>query len=151
MTKVKYSDVDFTEGPDVDGTHKVAVYGSLRTGLHNYHALDMVQEEYLGEFDTPPIYSMYAVSASFPGLKEDGTTSIKMEVFEVSSEKLVELNGLEGYYGPDAATNFYNRKTIDTPWGPAYTYIYNSPIRNAPLVESGDWKEYYKLNKLVNK
>lgn len=149
--KIDYYSAEFDEAAGKDETFKVAVYGSLRKGLHNYHALDMDDEEFLGEFDTPPVYSMYAVTGSYPGLKENGSTSIKMEVYEVSGDKLQSLNGLEGYYGPDAKTNFYNRTTIDTPWGDAYLYIYNSSIGNAPLVESGDWKEYFQIRKMVNK
>ena len=149
--KVKYYDADFDEAAGVDRTYKVAVYGSLRKGLHNHHALDMDDEEFLGLFETPPLYSMYAVSSSFPGLKENGSTSIKMEVYEVSSEKLIDLNGLEGYNGPESLTNFYDRIEIDTPWGEAYTYIYNPSVSNSPLVESGDWKEYFEMRKMVNK
>lgn len=151
MTKLKTTNVDFSEGPETEDYALVAVYGSLRKGLHNYNALDMDEEEFLGEFDTPPVYSMFAVSPSFPGLLEGGSTSIKMEVFQVSAEKLSDLNGLEGYYTPNAATNMYNRITIDTPWGQAYTYIYNCNVGKSQLVESGDWKEYYNMRKLVNK
>jgi gamma-glutamylcyclotransferase (GGCT)/AIG2-like uncharacterized protein YtfP len=151
MTKLKTTDIDFSKGPEAEDFALVAVYGSLRKGLHNYKALDMEEEEFLGEFDTPPVYSLYAVCPSFPGLKEEGTTSIKMEVYQVGLEKLDDLNGLEGYYGPDAATNMYNRTTISTPWGEAYTYIYNSAVKESNLIENGDWKDYYTMNQLVNK
>jgi gamma-glutamylcyclotransferase (GGCT)/AIG2-like uncharacterized protein YtfP len=150
MTTVKKTTIDFSEGPEADNHALVAVYGSLREGLHNHSALEMADEEQLGMFETPPVYDMYAVSESFPGLKEDGSTSIKMEVYQVTEEKLKDLNSLEGYYGDDAATNLYNRIKIDTPWGKAYTYIYNYSVGKSPLVESGDWTEYYKMRTIAN-
>lgn len=118
----------------------VAVYGSLRTGLQN-HAM-MNTAEYLGEFDTEPIFDLYSVSY-YPGLKENGSTSIKMEVYKVDDSLMSRLNNLEGYQeSRDESENHYNRKIIDSPYGLVYTYIYNGYVDSKAKVESGDWVEY---------
>lgn len=118
-------------------TKLIAVYGSLRKGFGNHHILK--NANYLGEFDTEPIYDMYSLSA-FPGLVTGGNTSIKMEVYEVDRPTLVRLNQLEGYICDDHVNNHYNRISINTPYGEAYTYTYNYSIDKRVKVESGDWK-----------
>ena len=124
----------------------IAVYGSLRKGFGNNNIIESAI--YKGEFDTKPEYSLYAVSPSFPGLKENGTTSIRMEVYEVDEHTLSRVNMLEGYNeNRNSRTNHYNRITITTPFGKAYAYIYNSGVGTHELIESGDWKEYKENNK----
>ena len=150
MTKENTKKVDFNETPDAK-TYKVAVYGSLRKGLHNWKALEMEDEKYHGEFDSLPLYSLYAVTSSYPGIKLNGTTSVKMEVYEVGEDKLDDLNSLEGYYGPDAATNHYNRTSIDTPFGDAYLYVYNYNTKAGDLIESGDWKDHYETKQQIRR
>ena len=62
-------------------TKKIAVYGSLRKDLGNNPIL--FGSNFLGEFQTEPIFSLYDLGW-YPGLKPNGNTSIKMEVYEVS-------------------------------------------------------------------
>lgn len=115
----------------------VAVYGSLRKGLYNHFLIK--DSKYIGEFDTEPIYDMYSLT-SYPGLVTDGNTSIKMEVYEVDKITLNRLNTLEGYRGDNNAGNHYNRITIETPYGDAYTYTYNYNVSSCVKVDCGDWK-----------
>ena len=130
-----------------DETKLVAVYGSLRKGFGNHYLLK--DSKYLGEYDTEPIYDMYSIS-SFPGLVTGGNTSIKMEVYEVDRPTLVRLNQLEGYICDDHVNNHYNRISINTPYGEAYTYTYNYSIDTKVKVESGDWKTFREnLNKEI--
>lgn len=116
----------------------VAVYGSLRKGLGNHRLL--ANAEYLGEFQTPPEYSLYSLG-SYPGLKENGKTSITMEVYAVTDEEARRIDGLEGYTPGQKAT-FYDKIPISTPFGEASVYTYVSNIPENYLVKSGDWKEY---------
>lgn len=120
--------------------YKVAVYGSLREGLHNHITLGK-DAKLLGTFSTLPIYDMYSVGDSFPALKEDGNTSIVMEVYDISEMSFANVNALEGYYG-EGEDNFYDRTTIVTPYGEAYAYIYAPSIEGFTLVETGDWYKY---------
>ncbi len=115
----------------------IAVYGSLRAGLHNHTILG--DSKLLGEFDTPPIYDMYSCG-SFPGLVLHGATSIKMEVYQVTDYISKSIERLEGYVKGQESDNHYNKVMIDTPYGEAGTYIYNFSISRLPQVEGGDWK-----------
>lgn len=130
----------------------VAVYGTLRKGFGNYnYHLNNNESKYIGSYDTEPIYTMYSLGG-FPGIKEEGTASIKMEVFAVTPKVFSKLDILEGYSeGRD--NNHYERKVIETPYGKAYTYIYNHSIKGRQIIESGDWNDNYKLaniNTIIN-
>lgn len=116
----------------------IAVYGSLRKNMGNDHYLR--NSKYLGEFKTEPIFSLYSLGG-FPGLKENGSTSVVVEVYEVDEETAQNVDALEGYKEGRKAT-FYDKTYIDTPWGKAGIYIYVNPISEDRFVESGDWKDY---------
>ena len=117
----------------------VSVYGSLRQGLHN-HKYHLENAEYLGTFSTEPEYTLHSLS-SFPGLKENGNTSVVMEVYEVTDEEDKSIERLEGY-SKGGNNTFYDKKEIQTPWGLASTYIYINDLPSSTIVESGDWKEF---------
>ncbi len=118
---------------------KVAVYGSLRKGLGN-HNYFLKNAKYLGEFKTEPIYSLYSLGG-YPGLKENGSTSVTMEVYEVNEQEAEAIDRLEGYSSNRQST-FYDKEIINTPYGEAGVYIYVNSIPENRLVKSGDWKEY---------
>lgn len=118
----------------------VAVYGSLRKGMHNHGYLQ--KDMYIGEFQSDPIYDMYSVSGSYPALVPNGATSINMEVYSVSANTLKLLNALEGYEGAHNPDNHYNRTVINTPYGLAYLYLYNHGVSKMVQVESGDWVSF---------
>lgn len=128
----------------------VAVYGTLRRGFHNYNAcLKDDDVEYMGEYQTEPIYNMYSVGGFFPALTKDGYTSVTMEVFEVDKNTLERLDLLEGYDAEYDRDNHYNREPIITPYGNAFTYFYNQDTKSLRLILSGDWKEYINNKKLI--
>jgi len=121
--------------------HLVAVYGSLRKGLGNHHVIK--DGELLGEFKTKPEYSLYSLGG-FPGLKQEGETSVVMEVYKVDDSTLKRVNRLEGYDPNSEDNSFYDRVSIDTPYGEAYTFIFVPSIEGRPFVKSGDWTSYVK-------
>ena len=116
----------------------VAVYGSLRKNMGNDHYL--TNSNYLGEFKTEPIFSLYSLGG-FPGLKENGNTAVTMEVYEVNEATARSIDSLEGY-SPNRKPTFYDKQSIETPWGTASVYTYVNDISEDRLVKSGDWKEY---------
>lgn len=117
----------------------VSVYGSLRQSLHN-HKYHLANATYLGTFSTEPEYTLHSLG-SFPGLKENGNTSVVMEVYEVTDVEDRGIERLEGYTKGSNNT-FYDKKEIQTPWGLASTYIYVNDLPSSTIVESGDWKEF---------
>lgn len=128
--------------------HLVAVYGSLLKGLHN-HTAYLKNAKYIGSFDSEPIYDLYEVS-SYPGLKKGGYTSVKMEVYEVTTLELNRIDQLEGFKPNDTRHNHYNRTMMETPYGNAYGYLYNYPITNLNQVVSGNWKDYIETKNITH-
>lgn len=117
----------------------IAVYGSLRKEMGNHRLLE--NANYLGEFDTTPNFSLYSLGG-YPGLKQDGETSVKMEVYEVTPEEARRVDNLEGYTPGASDNNFYDKIQIETPYGWAGTYVFVPSITGRTLVKSGDWKEF---------
>ena len=116
----------------------ISVYGSLRKGLGNHRLLE--NAKYLGDFETEPKFSLYSLGG-YPGLKTEGTTSVVMEVYEVTPIEANRIDQLEGYT-PGREATFYDKIPIDTPYGEASVYIYVDKIPESKLVESGDWKQH---------
>lgn len=127
-----------------------AVYGSLRKELSNHRILQ--ESELLGEYVTPPIYSMYSLG-SFPGVVPKGDTSITLELYEVVEESIEkDLDRLEGYHPYDKNNSFYLKEKLETPFGEAFIYFVNkdylsSNIEAYEKVPSGNWKEYLNMKK----
>lgn len=119
---------------------KIAVYGSLREGLHNHYLIE--DSKFLGAFNSEPIFNLYTLGG-FPGLKTEGNTSVVMEVYEVDDKTASRVDQLEGYNPNRKDNTFYDKIQIDTPFGEAGLYIYVDYISEDRLVKSGDWKEYY--------
>lgn len=122
----------------------IVVYGSLRKFGHNHRLIE--NSEYLGEFNSPPIYSLYSLG-SFPGLKEGGETSVVFEVYSVDETTAKQVDRLEGYTEGGNNT-FYDKIKIDTPFGEASVYTYQGSVRESDLVKSGDWKSYFENKRL---
>lgn len=126
---------------------KVAVYGSLLKTLSNHKLLE--ESEYLGEFHTDPEFSLYSLG-SYPGLKKNGITSIRMEVYRVSKDVLKALDQLEGYDKANKEGSYYKRFSLPTPYGLAFSYEYNNPIKSQKIVASGNWVEYKRLETVMS-
>ena len=122
----------------------IAVYGTLRKGFGNYNN-HLTNAEYLGTFNTPPIYSLYDLGG-FPGLKNNGTTSVVMEVYSVNPQEAYGVDRLEGY-SENQTPYFYDKQPIETPWGTAGVYVYVNNLSGVPIVESGDYYEHRKGEK----
>lgn len=117
---------------------KVAVYGSLRKGMGN-HGL-MHNTNYIGTTEVHGV-TMYDLGA-FPRVAlGHGTTSITVEVYEVTEEQLSLLDRLEGYRGA-SYNNFYNRSLVNTSFGEVFIYHIEQEGGD-PVVEGGDWVSHY--------
>lgn len=126
----------------------ISVYGSLRKNLGNHRLLE--NAKYLGEFNTEPEYSLYSLGG-FPGLKENGNTSVVMEVYEVTPEEAHRVDNLEGYDPNSNDNTFYDKKVIKTPYGDAGVYLYVDNIPEDRLVEHGDWKKHLQSRPVNNR
>jgi len=123
---------------------KIAVYGSLLSGLHNHRLLgDSKLLEH--KIITGP-YMMVDLG-NYPGLvKSAYNNSITVEIYEVTKKTFKRLDELESY------PNFYNREYIQC-LEDTWIYFLNDYDRHVEhLVLSGDWKSYYnnKLNYVLS-
>lgn len=119
---------------------RVAVYGSLMKGLSNHKFLK--NSDYIGTFYSLPNYSLYSITY-YPGLKLNGNTSVKFEVYKVTPEVLQELDQLEG-----VAQEYYVKHTMETPYGLACVYIFNREVDERAIIKHGDWAEHARINNL---
>ncbi len=112
---------------------KVFVYGTLKRGHHNHRLLE--QATLLGDFTTPPNYTMYHLGG-FPAVVMGGDTAIVGEVYEVDRREFQNLDYLEGY------PTFYTRDIIETEHGDAWMYHIASEQRHTftRTIESGNWE-----------
>ena len=115
-----------------------AVYGTLKQGFGNNSLL--ADAEFMGEFKTEPKYSMYSLGG-FPAVTLEGNTALTVQVFKTTDQNVVNrVNSLEGFTGTkDDPNNWYDTKTIDTPYGQAEMFYFKETPNRGSLVESGNW------------
>lgn len=123
---------------------KVAVYGSLLSGLHNHGVMTNARGVLVGEFQTKPEFTLVSLGG-FPGLIKGGDTSVKVEVYEVTPSNIRHLDRLEGYH-PDAEeeSNFYTREIINIDGIEEDVSVYTLPdaYRSRAVVADGDWRNH---------
>jgi gamma-glutamylcyclotransferase (GGCT)/AIG2-like uncharacterized protein YtfP len=89
-------------------THRVFVYGTLKSGIHNHRLL--AHAKFIGYAITDQAYHM--VAGGFPIVLEGGDYAVKGEVYEVDDATLRYLDYLEGYRDEDNPANMYDRRSI---------------------------------------
>lgn len=115
------------------------VYGSLKKGFGN-HSYYLKNANYVGTFETEPNYKMFSLGY-YPGVIEDGNTSIRGELYQISEEELEHIDSLEGYDRQNPDNSLYKRKVIETPHGNAYIYILNRSLgSNYKEISTGVWE-----------
>lgn len=117
----------------------VAVYGSLREGLHNHHVLNGADMLDTGEIEGYNMYSLGAYPALVP--VDTPTCPIKVEVYEVNEPTFIALDRLEGY------PTFYNRDVVDVVCEdgsvmPCWVYYMRRNLADHQQVMNGDWKDF---------
>jgi gamma-glutamylcyclotransferase (GGCT)/AIG2-like uncharacterized protein YtfP len=119
-------------------THKVFVYGTLKSGHGNNRLLR--ESQMLGRCVLHLPYTFVHLGG-FPGLVRTNPTPaprpVGGEVWEVDERTLARLDMLEGH------PSFYERLTIETPFGTAWTYTLPPGYGRGQLeeVESPFWRQ----------
>jgi len=119
----------------------VAVYGTLCKGGASCTLL--TNSDYCGSFDSEPIYDMYSFGI-YPVLIKDGSTSIRMEVYEVTQSVYNTIDRIKQIDESDNSLKDYNSELISTPYGEAITYFTNMKVSHKSKVYCGDWHKYKK-------
>ncbi len=125
-------------------TTKVAVYGSLRKGMHNHRILSGAK--FLGTTVTQEPYAMYSLGGFPKVVLGEPVCPIVVEVYEVDVEGLVRLDQLEGFYG-HGRDNFYDRTQVKTSdLGKAWIYHIerHNQSMTTNLIGDGDWVKFLR-------
>jgi gamma-glutamylcyclotransferase (GGCT)/AIG2-like uncharacterized protein YtfP len=141
----------------------VFVYGTLRAGEGNYSwALAGRTTREIAA--TLPNAVMHDNNGGFPFVTMADATPENVVVGDLMwinpdeyAAVVRDLDGLEGYHGPDHKYNMYDRVlvTVTTETGEqveAYTYLvaealFESRVYSLPVVESGDWVAYSRARR----
>ena len=124
----------------------LAVYANLRKTCKKHNII--MSSKYLGSFYTIPIFSLWDIGGSEPVVTLGGSTSIKLEVYEISSDKLKEIDNLENYIPNNLDHSYMKREEIESPFGRVSIHILNDIIEGNELyaeskkILSGDWVDY---------
>jgi gamma-glutamylcyclotransferase (GGCT)/AIG2-like uncharacterized protein YtfP len=121
---------------------RVFVYGTLMRGGNN-HAL-LRDQQYIGDYRTPPKYSMYDLGVYPAVLDADNGVSIKGEIWQVTAKTLPILDALE-----DVPKLYYRRGIQCGKYGMCHVYMMRKDVlddmakRNThtefKLIQTGDW------------
>ena len=119
-------------------TQYVAVYGSLRKGLHNHLVLGK-DPDFIGEGIVKG-FGMYSLGM-YPALTREGKhTDVVVEIYHVSDKSMIDLDRLEGY------PRYYTRKicpiSVCGETVPAWVYYMKEEQDESQFVSSGDWYEH---------
>ena len=119
--------------PSRDAEHKVCVYGTLIAGEANAHWAGNARRQKAWTTGT-----IYDTGCRFPAFVKRGRTHIKGEVLTVDDDGFKSMDRLEGY------PHLYRREQIQVHLVGggnvlAWVYIMNNLLKDAPVIESGDW------------
>lgn len=115
-----------------DERSRFFVYGTLRRGEYNHGYL--ADARLLGTHVTSPRYVLYD-TGPYPAAATGGRTPVTGEVHAVDRRGFRLIERLEGYPHP------YTREQIDTPFGPAWMYLWVAAIDPHWPRVAGDWAD----------
>lgn len=131
----------------------VAVYGTLKKGLHNYSVMEAAEWKFV-ETNYVQIESLSDVGFPRILLSTDSDKWLQVEVYEVEKDKIQYLDRLE-WYMEWGQHNYYNRVKIPLQdWQQVYIYEYNWSIRDNQLenfFDTAEWEtKFYNWTRNYN-
>jgi gamma-glutamylcyclotransferase (GGCT)/AIG2-like uncharacterized protein YtfP len=112
--------------------NRVGVYGTLKRGRSNHGVL--AGARYVGRCRLREI-TLYDVGP-FPGAKLRKSQGVNVEVYDVTDQVFARLDALEGYKPRAPAAGEYDRRQLETPFGPVWIYIYNPDVSDLPEIRN---------------
>lgn len=133
--------------------YRVGFYDVLRKGLQGHNVVEKLK--YVGSFHTKPSYKLYDLGSNC-GMTLNGSSSVLIEVYEVTEKDLENLDKLKVCFSKDLKKNTFNRETISSPYGEIIVYIYNienievsnNTKNKQNLIHTSDYKDYYESKKV---
>jgi len=121
----------------------VAVYDSLREGMDNHHYIADGKRIALGWLTGYKMYNLGDSPCIVPTRDDSGR--VRIEWYKVSDEILESLDILEEYDPNTPKTSLHLRKSIFSPYGRGWIYVYNQPVEQASYMEAGDWERFSRM------
>jgi gamma-glutamylcyclotransferase (GGCT)/AIG2-like uncharacterized protein YtfP len=123
----------------------VFLYGSLMRGFESHEGLDLPgRAEFAGEAHCKgTLYDL----GEYPGMTLEGDGRVAGELYRPLDEGLLDdIDRFEDYYPESADDSLFVRRHLEVVDRDlqAWAYVYNGPTEDAPVIESGDWREYQK-------
>lgn len=122
----------------------VFLYGSLMRGFEDHESMDLPSRtEFAGEAHCKgTLYDL----GDYPGMTLEGDGRVLGELYRPRDDGVIDaLDRFEGYYPESADDSLFVRRleeVVDRDLK-AWVYVYNGPTEDAPVIESGDWREYH--------
>jgi len=126
---------------NTENTEYYFVYGTLKRGYGNNRIFqNSPTAKFIEEAVTEPKYNLYHLGG-FPGVTENGNTSIHGEIWAVSDEETKKrLDMLEGYNKQNPENGLYDKKIITIGDKNANIYLINNWYGLKNKIESGKWE-----------
>ncbi|HKK57377.1 gamma-glutamylcyclotransferase family protein [Marinobacter sp.] len=115
--------------------NRVGVYGTLKKGQSNHDFLSSAR--FVGRCQLNQI-TLYD-TGPFPAAKLEPSDGIEVEFYDINSKTFARLDELEGYNSQAPRSGEYDRRQLETPFGPAWIYIYNDDVSWLPQIRRGGW------------
>lgn len=115
--------------------NRVGVYGTLKKGHSNHHVLSNAQFVGRCKLDQITLYDI----GPFPGAKLRPSDGVEVEIYDVTNKVFAQLDQLEGYNWKARKAGEYDRLQLETPFGPAWIYIYNRGVFGLREIRRGGW------------
>ena len=111
---------------------RVFVYGLLRAGQSLNHILEGLPRTGPHTLEGYVLYDLEVYPGAIPG-----PGKLVGELCELPHEAvLAALDEAEGIHGDPP---LYRREKVEVDGKPAWLYVYDRPVGDAPRVRSGDW------------
>ena len=122
----------------------VATYGTLRLNQGNWSYLLKDKSEWLGTYQTEPIFTMQGRHSGFPIVFRGGETRITYDLFRITDSRVLEsCHRLEGSSGiVDDENGWYKlTRLYNEEYGESFMYTQIGIPSKASVIESGDWED----------
>jgi len=113
-------------------SERLFVYGLLREGQHYGHVLEGARRSGPRELEGFALYDL----GRYPGAVR-GPGTIVGDLVDVKDPALWAI--LDEIEGVEARPPLYVRERVALDDGPAWIYVYDRPVGDAPRIRSGDW------------
>lgn len=115
--------------------NRVGVYGTLKKGQSNHRVLNNAQFVGRCQLDQITLYDI----GPFPGAKLRPSNGVEVEIYDVTNRVFAQLDELEGYNWKAPKAGEYDRRQLETPYGPAWIYLYNPGVFGLREIGRGGW------------